>query len=263
MPIETDDEATLPAQGNDTEVPAVETVVEPEAVDAAADTTESGETDTPKDDAKAEVERVRRAMQRRIDRLTHREREALQRAAAAEATAEARAKASELEEDATLSEAEVLTRAEKLAEKLAAEREIIKTTAAATAKVMREATAKYPDFEESVTELVRDLGPQIDAKGRPTPLMQAVLDSDHAAELLRHLGKNTDIAEELSFLTPVQIGRRIARLEDQLAAANKPKSSAAPKPLSPVKPSAVVTVNEAKLSDEQWFQMRRKQRLSA
>lgn len=84
--------------------------------------------------------------------------------------------------------------------------------------------------------------------GRPTPFLEAVMDSEDPAKLLHYLGNNTELAAELSELRPAQIGRRIARIEAQMAA--KPQTSAAPKPLQPLSARGTARPVEAKLGDD-------------
>lgn len=244
--------ATLPE-------PAAEPIEgEQAADDAAPGTADPGEISTEpegkKDDAEAEVDKVRRKMQRRIDRLTADKAAALQRAQdLAEAAAEA-ARRAETEDDGTKP-----AKAEDPRE-IAKTLRLVEKTAEATAKVMKDGK-KFSDFEAAIAELVEEVGPQIDQTGRPSSLMRVVLDSDAPADVLYHLGKNPEVAAELVGLTEGQIGRRIAKLESELAAAAKPKPSAAAKPLTPVKPSAAVVVDETKLTDAQWHAQRRKARM--
>jgi hypothetical protein len=65
-------------------------------------------------------------------------------------------------------------------------------------------------------------------------------------------------------LTPARIGRRLAELNREIEAAAKPKTSAAAKPLQPVKPAALPQAPDpAKQTDAQWWEQRRKARLAA
>lgn len=259
-------EATSPALGDESATPEGESQpVESEAsevvTDDAADTTESAEDDTKTDskDAESEVERVRRKMQRRIDRLTARERAAIERAARAEAAAEERRKAVEQDDDDSPKR-----EPQQDPREIAQTMRLVEKTAEATAKVMKEAKAKFPDFEQAIAELVDEIGPQIDQIGRPSPLMDAVLDSDQAAAVLHYLGKNPEIAADLVGLSPARLGRRIERIESELKAkAAPPKPSAAAKPLAPVRPSPPPVVDPSKMTDAQWIEWRRKQRMSA
>jgi hypothetical protein len=89
--------------------------------------------------------------------------------------------------------------------------------------------------------------------------MEAVLDSDKPAELLYFLGKNPDLASELVGLSPAQLGRRIARLETQMAEQAKPKTSAAPRPLDPVRGGSSDNELRSDLSTDEWMRRREKQ----
>lgn len=228
-----------------------------EALETAAEelgNAEPGEDDpnseTEEDKVQAEVDKATRKARRRIDRLIA-DRAAL-------ATDKARLEAELLEAKKPANPDGTKPPTAEDPHEIARQMRIVEKTAEATAKVMTVAKAKFPDFEATIAELVEEIGPQIDKHGRPTPLMEAVLDSDRAGELLNYLGKNTELAAELVGLSQARIGRRIAQIENDLAAQAKPKPSAAAKPLSPVKPSAPILVDETKLSDAQWYAARRK-----
>lgn len=256
-PVSVEDQATLPAEGTAPATPEADAQVESEASIDAADTTESGDDSTTdsKDDAKAEADKAQRKTQRRIDRLIAEKSAAQQRVRDLEAAAEARARAAE-EDDEGKPKPEDPREIAKVIR-------LVEKTAEATAKVMKEAKARFPDFEQAIAELVEEIGPQIDQVGRPSPLMDAVLDSDKSAELLHYLGKNTEVAAELVGLSPARLGRRIAAIESELKAKAAPKPSGAAKPLAPVKPSAPAVVDPSKLTDKQWAEQRRKERMSA
>jgi len=96
-----------------------------------------------------------------------------------------------------------------------------------------EAGEKLSGFADAVNALV-EVVPFADRQGRPTAFMQAVLDADNPAAVLKHLGDHLEEAEDFADLTPTQLGRRLARLEDRLKQAPKKEISAAPKPLKPV-----------------------------
>lgn len=94
----------------------------------------------------------------------------------------------------------------------------------------------FPDFDQALTTVIAEAGPLIDRAGLPTALGEAVLDAEKPEALIHYLGKNPEVAEELAGLSPTQLARRLVRIEDQMNA--KPKVSAAPQPLKPVKPAA-------------------------
>lgn len=91
---------------------------------------------------------------------------------------------------------------------------------------------KLQGFDQAVN-VVADEVPFTDRKGVPTPFIEAVLDTDKPAELLHWLGNNPDEAAAFANLTPSQIGRRLAKLEERIAREAKSTSSA-PTPLRPV-----------------------------
>lgn len=125
--------------------------------------------------------------------------------------------------------------------------------------IHKDGTKRFPDFMEAVTAVQEELGPLFDQKGRPAPVMEAVMDSEKPADLLHFLGKNPDLASELEGLTPAQLGRRIERLETRMAEQAKPKTSGAPKPLEPVRGGASDNELRSDLSTEEWMRRREAQ----
>jgi hypothetical protein len=259
--VETDPNATSPAPtGDETAQPVVEqetapTEAETEVQAESAETqeseaAESDEADKPKQDDK---EREFRRLKRRNEKLL--QERAIERA-------ERERLAGELSKLKAKPEGEEEAKPAEDPRAIAALMVAAQKTAEATAKVMKEGK-KLPDFEDRVKDLVAEIGPQIDNLGQPTPLMDAILDSDMAAQVMHYLGDNTEVAAELAGLSPARIGRRISQIERELAAAAKPKPSAAAKPLTPVKPAAVVTVDPTKMSDREWMMQQRKLRQSA
>lgn len=243
----TDDNELAPATA---EVAAPEAEAEgltPTADEAALDSEPSTEdqTETKDDEPKSDAERVAKNMRRRIDKLVGQRGQLTERNAQLEREL-AELKASRESDD----KPEKGPDPEKLADEIADLRE----TAKVANRVWADATKKFPDFKEVMTELVEEIGPQFDAKGKPAPLMAAVLESEHAASILHHLGKHPEVAAELAGIRKEAVlGRRIGLLEKELEAAAKPKQSAAPKPLAPVKPAAVEpAVDPTKLTDAQW-----------
>lgn len=96
-----------------------------------------------------------------------------------------------------------------------------------------EAGRKLEGFS-AAADAVAEIVPFTDRKGQPTPFIEAVLDCDDSAAVIKYLGDNPDEAEDLADLTPVQLGRRLAKLENQLKQSATKKTSAAPKPLQPI-----------------------------
>lgn len=91
--------------------------------------------------------------------------------------------------------------------------------------------AKYDDYDEVV-------GQEIPITG---VMQQALLESDHGAELAYWLGSNPAEAEQIAKLGPVAAIKALAKIEDSLSGGSaeppaKPKrrASSAPEPISPV-----------------------------
>ena len=69
--------------------------------------------------------------------------------------------------------------------------------------------------------------------------MEVVLEvADKPTELLYYLGKNPDIAADLTELSPTRLAKKLDRIERDLVESSKPVTSKAPKPLETVKSQA-------------------------
>jgi hypothetical protein len=117
---------------------------------------------------------------------------------------------------------------------------------------------KLDGFDEAVNAVAEEV-PFTDRKGRPTPFIEAVLDADKPAEILHWLGKNPDEAAKFATLTPAQIGRHLAKLEDQIAREAKDKTSGAPKPLEPLRGGAKGEKEPSSMTDAEFAAWRKAQ----
>lgn len=192
-------------------------VATPEAVET---------TQTPSDDAEDGDKSLKR-MQRRIDRRTadlYRER------------AERERLSQELESLRSQAQPQEQQLDERSIEKRALEIARRAQVADKSNSVYTSGKKAFPDFDQALTTVIAEAGPLIDRAGLPTALGEAVLDAEKPEALIHYLGKNPEVAEELAGLSPTQLARRLVRIEDQMNA--KPKVSAAPQPLKPVKPAA-------------------------
>lgn len=114
------------------------------------------------------------------------------------------------------------------------------------------AIAAFDELCNTVNEEV----PFYDNKHRPTPFLEAVLDSDKPHELLAYLGQNPDMAAELHGLSAARLGRRIEAIERDMKAS---RVSKAPVPIKPVTPKgSPVPKNAADMTDAEWYAQRRK-----
>jgi hypothetical protein len=120
-----------------------------------------------------------------------------------------------------------------------------------------EAGAKLDGFREAMDALGDEVR-LVDGERRPTPFLEAVLECDDPARLMHHLGNNPEEAAALNGLSPAQLGRRLAKLEDQLKQDAKGVSKA-PTPLNAVKPKASSTPALKELSGDAFIKRRREQ----
>lgn len=127
-------------------------------------------------------------------------------------------------------------------------------------KLVAEGSKKHTDYRQALETLAAEVGPFVTKKGLPSSFMEAVLEvSEKPAELLYHLGKNPEIAEELADLSPMKLAKRLDRIELELAESGKKKASSAPKPLQEVRGSSSSSRALADLEDKDFVKRRREQ----
>ena len=238
--------------GAETELTAP--VVENTEVTTPEPTADGGHEEPGSEDAKAEKTPEQRELERLRRQLTKRDRtqgklhqelqQARERLSQFEATQPQQARAPQEAAD-PVSIAREIAHIEKVTEK--------------SNQIHKDGTKRFPDFMEAVANVQEEVGPLFDRYGRPSPVMEAVFDSEKQTDLLYFLGKNPDLASELEGLTPAQLGRRIARIEAQMSEQAKPKTSAAPKPLAPVRGGASDNELRSDLSTEEWMRRREAQ----
>jgi hypothetical protein len=120
-------------------------------------------------------------------------------------------------------------------------------------------TAKHNDYMESLRDLASEVGQFVLPNGAPSKFMEVVQEvSDDPAELLYHLSKNDELAEGLADLTPIQLAKKLARIESAMVESSKPQVSRAPKPLEPIRPKAPAS-NEPSDNDsvDDWLRKER------
>ena len=225
----------------ETQNPAPE-AVEPEITAPEVEATE--EQGDPHDDAEKALKRL----QRRIDKRTadvYRERAEKEQLARRVAELESRSQEGQKPEqkpNQVFSEEQIRAQAREIAR-------IERFNEQCNAIV--EKGKKLSGFDDALVAVVAEVGPLIDQRGGPTPLMTVLLESEKPHELLHWLGTNPEQAAELADLSPTQMARRIDRIERDMAA--KPKTSSAPKPLTPVKPQASSGAPSDSDSTEDWM----------
>lgn len=234
--------------------------IAPQTPEVAAPETSADSTpkDTAQPDEANDADKSVKRLQRRIDRVT---------AARYQAEAEAR----QLREQIQRYEQRAQPQAEQEKPSFDPSQidEIVRTRASEIAKVNEVAARSNKTFEagvkahgdafkESIAVVIDEAGPLIDRRGMPTPLGEAILDSDASENLLHYLGQNPDVAASLEGLSAAQIGRRIERIETQMAAK---KVSQVPRALTPVTPSGTPAAKaESSMTDAEWYAARKRNR---
>lgn len=91
------------------------------------------------------------------------------------------------------------------------------------------------------------------------PMSEAILESDLGPEILYHLGNNPKEAARIARLSPFAAAREIGKLEAKLPELKK-SASAAPAPITPVKPKSNASDLPSEADDTAtWINKRRKQ----
>lgn len=239
----------LAAPGAAAELPAPDsTEVETPQLDAEQTPAEA----TPEPETEAEKEaKALKAMQRRIDKRTRdlyaerAQREQLEREVAALRNTGEQTR----EIDASDVETLATRRAQELVEQQTLQSKVRDVLAKG---------AKLEGFDSAVNTAIEDLG-LLDGRGKPTPYLSAIFESDAPHEVLHYLGTNPEAADSLQGLTPTQFARRLARIETQMQEAKQPKRSNAPQPLKTVAPQASTSELSADLPIDEWMRRRTEQ----
>ncbi len=213
------------------------------AEDSSATATPEVEQETaqPNDSDKAA-----KALQRRIDRLTREKYEL-------KAQNEQLSKQSKQVDDHANEDQDVETRAEARAREIADLAAVNKRCN----EIAELGTKENKEFIKSFKTLTDEIGHPFDAKGKPTPIMAAILDADEAHKLIIHLSENPELAEELLDLTPSKQIRRIAQIERDMNESAKPKPSSAPKPVNPVSGGSSASKDPSAMTDAEFNAWRR------
>lgn len=115
---------------------------------------------------------------------------------------------------------------------------------------------KHTDYMDALKDLASEVGEFVQPNGLPSKFMAAVLEaSDSPADLLYHLGKNPDIADELAKLSPVKLGIRLNKIESDLKMPSQ-KQVNAPKPLEPVRARSADSSLSDDLPIDEWMKRR-------
>lgn len=95
------------------------------------------------------------------------------------------------------------------------------------------------------------------------PMMDAIMYSEHGADLQYWFGKNPDQAARISMLSAPEALLAIGRLEAQIASQPAVKATAAPAPISPVQSRAQAQKTPDEMTDEEYIAWRTAQKRAA
>jgi len=220
-------------------------VVTPEVDPNAEPETEQEAPESKEDDAT----RMQKSMQRRIDRRTadfHRVNAELQHLRASLSASEANEGKPEQQAADPYALAREIAAQERITEK--------------SNGIAKDGEKRFgTEWATALQAVAEEAGPLFDNRGKPTALGEAILDSEDTAALLHHLGKNPDLASDLQGLSAAQLGRRIGRIEAQMATKPPPKPvSKAPDPARPLSATRA-SQDPAKMPMPDYIAMRKAQ----
>lgn len=144
-------------------------------------------------------------------------------------------------------------------ERRATELATIREVAKRSNDIVTKGSKAYGDeFRSSVVAVQDEAGPMFQRSGLPTALGEAILDADDPAALLHHLGQNPEDAGDLRGLSAAQLGRRIARIEAQIAKEPEASKPALHKPVTPQ--ATARSKAPEQMSDAEWAAQRKAQK---
>lgn len=125
--------------------------------------------------------------------------------------------------------------------------------------VAKDGNKRFPDFKDALDTLREEAGDLFDKRGLPTPVGEAILEADDPAALIHYLGIHDELAAELEGLSPAALGRRIGRIEAQMAAEPKAKPlSKAAEPIAPLRGTANAAVKSLEQMSQAEYEAHRK-----
>jgi hypothetical protein len=229
--------------------PAVENEQVGESVEAEAELDESGnEVDTDEPEVKDEPKISQATFDRRVGKLTAKQKELERQLAEREAEL---TRLSAKSEDRDLTPQERERQIELKAEQKAAE--IAFNSACNNMADMAE--REKPGFAARLQALAEDVAPL------PKPMIEALLNLENGHSILNHLTENPDDAERIFKLSPIRQIQETTRLSEKLKAKKIKPLSKAPAPITAITGGAKAIAASApheNMTDEEWFAARQK-----
>lgn len=114
------------------------------------------------------------------------------------------------------------------------------------ASQMEDARTRYPDFDRVALQ-----DAPIDDR-----MARLIVQSDVAADIAYHIGKNPQLGQDLGRMSEIQMARAIGALEAQLSAPKPRKPSSAPEPITPVRGKATSSKDPDRMSPAEYREWR-------
>lgn len=231
---------------------------EEEDVDAKKETEEEKAEREKQEKVQAKAQRKQDRMQRRIDEAT---------AARRNAEAEVEKLKAQLaaDPDKKLTEEEVEQRAEAIANKKLSDQKLKELQDAFDKdceKLQKVAIKVDKDFDDNIADIAADIGPI------PSFMIGVLTDLDNGGEVLAHIAKDDELAEEIWKMKPAKMTKKLVELSDSLKPKPKKKEvSRVPDPGTPIKTnrssnSTIITEADTKNMDS-YVKKRQAQMLEA
>lgn len=199
----------------------------------------------------AEVDAMVQKRLLKEERRVHRRVEQQLREQAEAKTREVEPRRDEFGDDRAYFEAQIEHLAEKKAAQKLADRERTmqhEKTQEAFLERAESAKSRYADFDAVVSNPALPIN---------EGMAEFISDSDAGPDLAYFLGKNPFKAAEIAQLSPIKAARELTRLEAELAAKPKPRTSNAPAPIVPIGGASGGSKSPAEMSDAEYAKWRK------
>jgi len=228
-----------------------ETDGEPEAEKAEGETDEKAEDDGDakgdEDDKPAKLSRSQR-MRRQVEALRAENAELARRLTGGQKDAPAAPKFEEFSGDYDAYDAARIkwaaTEAIREASRSHDEQRLEQSTTELQAETLREFQASQESARKALKDFDAVVGKAANMRVAPH-LGQAIIESDKAGLLQYHLATRPDLVHELNNSSPIEVARRIGRLEARLSLPTPKKTTQAPPPPAAVKGGSAVSSPDA------------------
>lgn len=116
---------------------------------------------------------------------------------------------------------------------------------------------KDAEFDKKLVAVGEEIS-FFDGRGMPTPALHVLLGADQPIEIIRHLADNPEVAAQLADLNPLQLTRRLTKLESELSQKPVREVSTAPRPLTPERAASSPAEPNPDKDPEGWREWRNK-----